>query len=265
MTKPDVTGPDAAKLVRTAEAAGVFTITLDSPANRNALSALLRSQLLAAFDSAIESATARVVVLTHTGPTFCSGMDLKENAAAAPGSEGIRQVPRILQLITHCPKPVVASVGGAARAGGLGLLAACDIVVAAATAQFAFSEVRIGLIPAVISVPVLRRAAPTAVRELMLTGAVFDAATALRIGLVNSVAEPHMLDEQVAGYASQLLLAGPGALAGTKMMLLTGHDDSDQRYESLLAQSARQFSSAEGQEGGRAFLERRPPSWVEPG
>ena len=264
MTRSDVAGSDAAKLVRTAEAAGVFTITLDSPANRNALSTILRSQLLVAFHCAMESATARVVVLTHTGPAFCSGMDLKENAAAAPGSDGIRQVPQILQLITHCPKPVVAGVGGAARAGGLGLLAACDIVVASAAAQFAFSEVRIGLIPAVISVPVLRRAAPTAVRELMLTGAVFDASTALRIGLVNAVAEPDRLDDQVAGYARDLLLAGPEALAGTKMMLLTGHDDSDERYESLLAQSARQFASPEGREGGRAFLERRLPNWVTP-
>ena len=126
----------------------MFTITLDSPANRNALSTALRAQLLAALDCRrCRAATARVVVLTHTGPAFCSGMDLKENATAAPGSEGIRQVPRILQAIAHCPKPVIARVGGAARAGGLGLLAACDIVVASNTAKFAFSEVRIGLDP----------------------------------------------------------------------------------------------------------------------
>ena len=262
VTKPDMARPDVPTLVRTGESAGVFTVTLDSPANRNALSTTLRTQFLAALDSAIQSPAARVIVVTHTGPVFCSGMDLKENAAAGPGSEGIRQVPQILQLITHCPKPVIARVGGAARAGGLGLLAACDIVVASAGAQFAFSEVRIGLIPAVISVPILRRVAPTAVRELMLTGAVFDAATALQIGLINAVAEPDRLDERVADYADDMLLAGPAALAGTKMMLLTGHDDSDERYESLLAQSARQFSSPEGKEGGLSFLERRRPNWV---
>jgi methylglutaconyl-CoA hydratase len=260
--RPDVTRPDAPTVVRTGESAGVFTITLDSPANRNALSTTLRVQLLAALESATQSPSARVVVVTHTGPAFCSGMDLKENAAAAPGSEGIRQVPRILQAITHCPKPVIARVGGAARAGGLGLLAACDVVVASAAAGFAFTEIRIGLVPAVISVPILRRVAPTAVRELMLTGAVFDAATALRIGLINAVAEPDLMDERLAGYVNDLLLASPAALAATKMMLLGGHDDSDQRYESLLALSARQFSSPEGREGGLAFLERRLPNWV---
>jgi methylglutaconyl-CoA hydratase len=262
VTEPDATTSNGVPLVRTREAAGVFTITLDSPANRNALSTALRSQLLAALETATRSADTRVVVLNHTGPAFCSGMDLKENAAAAAGSEGIRQLPRILQLIAHCPKPVIAGVGGAARAGGLGLLAACDIVVASTQAKFAFSEVRIGLVPAVISVPVLRRAAPTAVRELMLTGAVFDTATALRIGLVNAVADPELLEEQVGAYAKELLQGGPAALAGTKMMLLDGHDDSDARYESLLELSARQFSSAEGREGGLAFLERRAPNWT---
>ena len=247
------------------ERGGLFTITLDSPANRNALSTALRAELLAALDAATQSHTARVVVLTHTGPAFCSGMDLKENASAAPGSEGIREVPRILQAIAHCPKPVIARVGGAARAGGLGLLAACDIVVTSTAARFAFSEVRIGLIPAVISVPLLRRVAPSAVRELMLTGAVFDATKALQIGLANAVAGPAELDAKVAEYASEMLQGGPAALAGTKLMLLAGHDDSDQRYESLLALSARQFSSPEGREGGLAFLERRPPDWTTAG
>ncbi len=249
-------------LVHTDEQGGVFTITLDSPANRNALSAAMRTQLLAALDAAEQSRTARVVVLTHTGPAFCSGMDLKENASATAGSEGIRQVPRILQAITHCPRPVIARVGGAARAGGLGLLAACDIVVASNSAEFAFSEVRIGLIPAVISVPLLRRVAATAVREFMLTGTVFDAAAALRIGLVNAAVDPESLDGRVADYAGQMLQGGPGALAATKLMLLAGHDDSDERYASLLQLSARQFSSPEGQEGGRAFLERRTPDWL---
>ncbi len=253
-----------ATVVHTDETGGVFTITLDSPSNRNALSTALRAELLAALTAAEQSRTARVVVLTHTGPAFCSGMDLKENATAAAGAEGVRQVPRILQAITHCSKPVVAKVGGAARAGGLGLLAACDVVVAASTARFAFSEVRIGLIPAVISVPILRRVSPAAARELMLTGTVFDAPRALQIGLINAVAEPAVLDDAVAGYATQMLAGGPAALAGTKLLLLAGHDDSDARYETLLQLSATQFSSAEGKEGGLAFLDRRQPSWVTP-
>ncbi len=249
-------------VVRVDEAGGVLTITLDSPTNRNALSSALRAELLVALDGAAASTTARVVVLDHTGPVFCSGMDLRESATAARGSEGVRELPRILQRISHCPKPVIASVGGAARAGGIGLLAAADLVVSVSTATFAFAEVRLGLIPAVISVPVLRRLSATAARELLLTGAVFDATRAREIGLVNAVAEPGRLDELVAEHARSLLLGGPGALAGTKLMLSRTHDDSDERYEALLELSATQFASPEGSEGGQAFLEKRPPNWI---
>lgn len=249
-------------LVQTDETGGVFTITLDSPGNRNALSTVVRSQLLAALDVASASDTARVVVLSHTGPAFCSGLDLRENATATVDSAGVREVPRILQRIAHCAKPVIARVGGAARAGGLGLVAAADIAVAASTARFAFSEVRIGLVPAVISVPVLRRVSPAVARELMLTGGIFDAARALQIHLVNAVAPPDELDDRVAAFAAELLQCGPGALEGTKRMLLATHDDSDERYDALLAMSADQLASAEGKEGGQAFLDKRLPSWA---
>lgn len=249
-------------LVHVEQAGGVFTITLDSPANRNALSSALRAELLAALETAAASPTARVVVLTATGTVFCSGMDLRENATAATGSEGVRELPEILQRISGCPKPMIARVAGPARAGGIGLLASCDVVVAADTAHFAFSEVRLGLIPAVISVPVLRRICGPAGRELLLTGAVFDAYRARDIGLVNAVVEPDLVDAKVAEYVGQLLLGGPGALAGTKAVLAAEYDDSDARYRALLNVSARQFTGAEGREGGRAFLEKRPPEWV---
>ncbi len=250
------------QLIETGESDGVLTITLNSPANRNALSALLRSELLAALAAAASSTTARVVVLSHTGPVFCSGMDLRENATAAPGSEGVRELPRILQQIARCPKPVIARVGGTARAGGIGLLAAADVVVTVTGAAFAFSEIRLGLIPAVISVPVLRRVSTTAARELLLTGAVFDAARAREIGLANAVVEPDALDDEVDRYARLMKLGGPAALAETKAMLSRQHDDSDARYEALLQLSARQFAGPEGKEGGRAFLEKRPPRWA---
>jgi len=200
----------------------------------------------------------RVVLLSHTGPVFCSGMDLKEEAAE-PGRQGVRELPGILRRISRCPKPVVARVGGPARAGGIGILAAADIVVAAPSATFAFSEVRIGLIPAVISVPVLQRVTPSAARELLLTGAVFSAARALEIGLVNAVAED--LDGAVAGYLRDLLAGGPGALAGTKAML-RDLDDSAEHYDRLLAISAAQFASAEAREGALSFREKRPAGWV---
>lgn len=249
-------------LVHVDQAGAVFTITLDSPANRNALSSALRAELRAALEAAAASPTARVVVLTATGTVFCSGMDLRENATAATGSEGVRELPGILQRISRCPKPVIARVAGPARAGGIGLLAACDVVVAADTAHFAFSEVRLGLIPAVISVPVLRRVSGPAGRELLLTGAVFDAYRARDIGLVNAVVGPDLVDAKVAEYVDQLLLGGPAALAGTKALLAAEYDDSDARYQALLDVSSKQFTGDEGREGGRAFLEKRPPEWV---
>ncbi len=265
------------ELVRTTTAAGVATITLDSPHNRNALSAQLRSELVAALDAVATDERARVVVLTHTGPVFCSGMDLKETATAAVGNEGVRELPGILQRVARCPKPVIARLAGPARAGGIGIMAAADIVVAAAHATFAFSEVRIGLIPAVISVPVLDRMDRVAARELLLTGEVFDADRALHTGLVNAVAhadhrdgsyEPDdgvaALDDLVDSFITALLQGGPTALAGTKAMLQQGLDDSDERYAALLELSAGQFASGEGREGAVAFAEKRPPSWIPP-
>jgi methylglutaconyl-CoA hydratase len=242
-------------------AGGVATITLDSPRNRNALSKPMRAQLTAALTRAGGDDAVRVVVLTHTGTVFCAGMDLKETAVAKPGEEGVRDLPGILRMISHCPKPVVARLAGAARAGGVGILAACDISVAVGTATFAFTEVRIGLLPAVISVPVLARLDPVAARELLLTGEVFDAARAREIGLINAVTEPDQLDAAVERYVDALLAGGPSALAGTKALLAGRVDDSESRYADMLALSARQFDSAEAREGARAFAEKRPPSW----
>lgn len=242
-------------------AGGVATITLDSPSNRNALSTPMRAQLTAALERATADDDVRVVVLTHTGTVFCAGMDLKETAVAKPGEEGVRELPRILRLISHCPKPVLARLAGPARAGGVGIMAACDITVAIASATFAFSEVRIGLIPATISIPVLARLSPVAARELMLTGEVFDATRAKQIGLVNCVCEPDALDATVEHYLDALLAGGPGALAGTKELLAASLDDSIERYAALLDLSARQFDMPEAREGARAFAEKRPPAW----
>jgi len=257
----EVEAHGTAELVRYQVSGGVATITLDSPRNRNALSAPMRAQLTAALQRVSADADARVVVLTHTGPVFCAGMDLKETAVAKPGSEGVRELPTILQLVAHCPKPVVARLAGAARAGGVGIMAACDLVVAVRTATFAFTEVRIGLVPAVISIPVLARLSPVAARELLLTGEVFDAERAREVGLVNTVTDPEGLDEAVRRYTGALLAGGPGALAGTKALLSSGVDDSDARYAELLALSARQFDTEEAREGAKAFAEKRPPSW----
>ena len=248
-------------LVHLDVAGGVATVTLDSPANRNALSAAMRVRLIEALDVAAADTAVRVVVLTHRGPVFCSGMDLKEEAVAGPGRQGVRELPAILRRISRCPKPVLARVGGPARAGGIGIMAAADIVLAAPSATFAFSEVRIGLIPAVISVPVLHRVAAAAARELLLTGEVFGAARAAEIGLVTAVRQD--LDEAVTEYLRALLAGGPAALAGTKAMLQSGLDDSDERYAGLLAVSAAQFASDEAREGALSFTQKRPAAWVD--
>ncbi|MGS0686560.1 enoyl-CoA hydratase-related protein [Nakamurella sp. GG22] len=253
-------GAAAAALVRLEVSDAVATITLDSPTNRNALSAAVREQLIGALDVAASDAAVRVIVLTHRGPVFCAGMDLKEEAHAAPGRQGVRELPAILQRIARCPKPVLARVAGPARAGGIGIVAAADIVVAAPSVTFAFSEVRIGLIPAVITVPVLHRVGPTAARELLLTGKVFGAERAREIGLVNAVSDD--LDAAVAGYLRALLAGGPTALSGTKALLGAHHDDSDARYARLLEVSAAQFITEEAREGALSFAEKRLPGWV---
>ncbi|GAB3860227.1 hypothetical protein GCM10029963_62740 [Micromonospora andamanensis] len=141
-----MTSPDA--LVRVATAHGVTTLTLDSPHNRNALSTPLMTELLAGLAAAVADDAVRVIVLDHTGPVFCSGADLKETAAAyASGTVPAGMLGDVLAAVRECPKPVLAKVGGPARAGGLGLIAAADLAVCAAEATFAFTEVRIGVIP----------------------------------------------------------------------------------------------------------------------
>src|SRR5690606_37634173 len=207
------------ELVHLDVAAGVATITLDSPANRNALSAQLRRELLAHLQTAIDDPGARVIVLSHTGRVFCSGMDLKESRGAGAQDQGVNQFPAILERIWSSPTPVVARVAGPARAGGVGLVAACDIAVAAEDATFAFSEVRLGLVPAVISVTVLPRLLPRAAHELLLTGETFDGRRAARIGLVNSAVPADGVDAEVTRYAEMLRLGAPGALAATKELL----------------------------------------------
>jgi methylglutaconyl-CoA hydratase len=245
---------------------GIATITLDSPANRNALSAQLRRELRDHLVRTASDDGVRVVVLSHTGPVFCAGMDLKESRGAASADQGVNEFPQILELIWTHPKPVVGRLAGPARAGGVGMVAACDIAVAAEEVSFAFTEVRIGVVPAVISVTVLPRLLPRAAHELLLTGEVFDARRAAAAGLINAAVPAERLDAEVRRYTGLLALGGPAALAATKAMLRRPPAPSmAEDFAAMLALSAAHFASAEGQEGIRAFAERRPPSWAPPG
>jgi len=241
---------------------GVGTITLDSPANRNALSAPLRRDLATHFATAVDDDAVRVIVLTHTGTVFCAGADLKEARGPDADGQGVGELPELLVTLMNAPKPVVTKVAGTARAGGIGLVAACDLVVAADDVTFAFPEVRLGLVPAVISVPLRRRVPPQALRRLFLTGEVFDAAEARHIGLVDAAVARDRLDEEVARYTDALLRGAPRALAATKAVLADPPDDDARELEVLGRLSAAHFASAEGQEGLAAFAEKRPPSWA---
>jgi methylglutaconyl-CoA hydratase len=239
---------------------GVATVTLDSPGNRNALSAQLRSELAGHLRAALDDDAVRVIVLTHTGTVFCSGMDLKE---ASGGAVAGREFPQILESLWTSPKPVVVRLAGPARAGGLGLVAACDIAIAADTVTFALTEVRIGVVPAVISVTVLPRLTDRAANELFLTGETFDAHRAVAIGLLNAAVPAEELDGEVRRYTDMLALGAPGALAATKAMLRSQRPASmAENLDQMLELSARHFGSEEGREGMAAFLEKRPAAWV---
>jgi methylglutaconyl-CoA hydratase len=242
----------------------VRTLTLDNPASRNALSTAVLRGMLDALAAAAADPACRVVVLTHTGPVFSSGVDLKETAAARPGDKlPAEMLADVLAALWEFPKPVVARIGGPARAGGLGLIGAADIAVCVRDATFAFTEVRLGVIPAVISSTVLPRLSPRAAAELYLTGDVFDGVRAAEIGLVTAAVAAEELDETVNRYCASLIRGGPLALAGTKQLLRrTRKDPIRAELADLAERSAGYFKSAEGREGVAAAREKRDPSWL---
>ena len=242
--------------LRVERAGPVLRVTLARPERRNAFGAELIAELTDAF---ADVGDARTVVLAGDGPSFSSGADVEwmrrsielsyeENVADA------RRLRRMLEAIDECPAPVVSRVQGHALGGGCGLVAASDVVVAAEDAVFAFSEVKLGIIPAVISPFALAKIGPSAARRYFLTGERFDAATALRIGLVHEVTAD--LDASDDRILTELLSAGPEAVRAAKRLVLERPDalSTERRI-------AERRTSPEGQEGLRAFLERREPGW----
>ncbi|MFE1110552.1 enoyl-CoA hydratase family protein [Streptomyces rochei] len=233
---------------------GVETLALDSPHNRNALSAALVSELAAALTDAGDDAGVRAVLLTHTGTAFSAGADLRD----PPDPDALVA---LLKQIVDLPKPVVARVAGHVRAGGLGLLGACDIAAASTASTFAFTEVRIGVAPAVISLTLLPRSDPRALARHYLTGERFDAAEAVRTGLVTAAGDD--VDAVLAPVLDGVRRASPQALAETKRLLTARVlENFDRDAARLTALSARLFASPQAREGMTAFLERRDPPWV---
>lgn len=260
------------ELVHLEVAGGVATVTLDSPHNRNALSAKLVSDLARHLDSALADPRAHVVVLTGAGPAFCSGADLKEQREAnesgggQPRTTGLTQsgLPYILTTIWESAKPVICRVNGPARAGGLGLVGACDLAIAPESVTFAISEVRIGVIPAIISVVLLPKLGAGKALELFLTGEPFSAREAVEFGILTAVAPEGELDAVVGGYVTALRKGGPAALAGAKRLVrdVPGMPMA-QAFAEMGARSAAFFASEEAREGLRAFAEKRQPAWAQ--
>ncbi len=250
----------------------VATVTLHRPEVRNAFDAATIAALHTAFVELGQEAEVRCVVLAAQGPSFCAGADLRYMQQLATYTESQNrddalQLAHMLRAVSECPKPVIARVQGDAFAGGFGLVAACDLVVALQTARFALSEVKLGLTPATIMPHVLRAIGARAAQRYALTAEVLDAVTAQAIGLVHEVADDvAALDAQVQRFCAALQNASPQALAAAKRLLAeVAHRPLG---DALLADTAERIAqaraSADGREGIAAFLSKRKPHWVDP-
>ncbi len=243
--------------LRTERDGPLLRITIARPERRNAFDAGLIAELAAAFSDVDD---ARVVVLAGDGPSFSAGADVEWQRSAIDLSydENVEDAMRLygmMEAIDACPAPVVARIQGYALGGGSGLVACCDVAIAGRDAVFGFSEVKLGIIPAVISPFVVPKIGVGAARRYFLTGERFDAETALRIGLVHEVADD--LDEALDRVVGELLTSGPEAAREAKRLLRELPTGIDTAHV-----AARLRTSPEGQDGLRAFLDRRKPDWA---
>jgi enoyl-CoA hydratase len=254
-------------LVTYAKDGAVARLTLDSPHNRNALSTALVQQLHDGLSTAAADPDVRCVVLGHTGGTFCAGADLGEAAGRDPGdlaTDRAREMTELLRALVASPMPIIGAVDGHVRAGGLGLIGACDIVVAGPSSTFALTEARIGVAPSIISLTLLPKMSARAAGRYFVTGEKFGPAEARDIGLVTVATDSA---EAVAAAVDQLVAdvtkGSPQGLAASKALTTASILASfDARAEALTMQSATLFVSEEAREGMTAFFEKRPPRWV---
>lgn len=246
----------------------VLRVALARPEVRNAFDDVLIEELTRAFREAAEDPAARVVVLSGDGPSFCAGADVawmrKAGAYSRAENEAdAGKMARMLRTIDACPKPVVALAHGAAIGGGVGLVAAADIVIATEGTVFSLAEVRLGILPAVISPYVLRAIGPRFARDLFLTGDRFDAREAHRVGLAHQVVPAEELEAAARRKVASLLSAGPEAVGVAKRLIeqVTGRTP-DEAMDLTVRTIAERRASAEAKEGLTAFLEKRKPSWA---
>lgn len=246
----------------------VAEVRLNRPETRNAFDDAMIGELTAAFATLGRDSTVRAIVLSAEGTGFCAGADLHwmRQSVAYTFTENVRDahtLAQMLRTIHDCPKPVIARVQGAAFGGGVGLVAACDIAVALESARFCLSEVRLGLLPAVISPFVLRKIGTTAAARYFLTAEPFTAAQALDLGLITeTAADESALDTVIDGLLTAILANAPEAIAQCKVLIeQVIHFDWERAVDITTKLIAERRISAEGQEGMRAFLEKRPPRW----
>lgn len=249
------------ELVRYSLERAIATVTLDSPHNRNALSTQLVGELTAHLERAAADEDVRAVVLTHSGTVFCAGADLKEQSGEDGPQAGTQRMLDLMRTIVALPKPVITRLDGAVRAGGLGIVGASDIAIASPKCSFAFTEVRLGLAPAIISLTTLGRMSERAASRYYLTGEKFDAAAAAASGLLTAAVDD--VDAEIGAITDALRLCSPQGLAETKPMTTRARLIAlDTQAGEVQAMSARLFTSEEAREGMMSFLEKRPARWT---
>jgi methylglutaconyl-CoA hydratase len=244
----------------------VAIITLNRPERRNAISTEMIEELLAALDET-ESSGARVVILTGAGKAFCSGMDLEGLRAIASQTpeehlQDSRRMAKMFRRVYSFPLPIIAAVNGAAIAGGCGLATLADFTLAVPEAKFGYTEVRIGFVPAIVSVFLRRQIGEKRARDLLLSGRVFDAAEAQAMGLVTRLEPAEKLLEAAKELAATLVASSPASLTRTKRVLLRSQDEEMERdLQAAIHENADIRSTADFREGLSAFLEKRTPQW----
>jgi methylglutaconyl-CoA hydratase len=246
--------------------AGIRSITLNRPEHRNAITPGMQQELIAAMDDAA-AARCRVVILRGAGDAFCSGLDLKAlhsstGKAAADYQADAERLALLFRKLYELPIPTIAAVHGSAIAGGAGLALLCDFTVAAPSAKFGFPEVRIGFVPALVSVFLALQIGDKRTRDLLLTGRQFDAEEAHRMGIVNEIVAAESLTERVHSLAQTLAANSPQSLAATKRLMAAQHKDwIDSAIACAIDASVRARETGDFREGLAAYLEKRKPVW----
>ena len=247
--------------------ADVVRLTMNRPEVRNALGRELVTALRDGIERACADDEVRAIVLAGAGPVFCAGADVNEYRTVADRQQIIEEGGRLYDLLDYmarCEKPIIGRVQRAAFGGAVGIVAACDMVVAAVDTRFSLSEARLGIVPAVISQALITSLGPRNARQLTLRSEPFDAATAVRTGLIQVAVPERELDAIIAVWAAEIRAGAPGALAGAKALfhaMTHGDMTPEERRERIVELGAERRLSAEGQEGLGAFLEKRRPAW----